>query len=256
MPMIGLGTYALRGKTCEHCIFEALDLGYRLFDTAQMYENEQEIGNALSQSNVSRSELFITSKVYRPNTSFAKTKEAIERSLNALQVDYLDLFLIHEPYPQAEEMYSALEEAQSAGKLKAIGISNFNATRYKDLLKSCSVIPAVNQVEAHLFYQPMNLLHELANHGTHLQAWSPLGAGKKDLLANPLLRALSLRYRKTPAQIALRFLIELGISVIPKTSSPSRLKENLEIFDFRLSADDMQRLRSLDTGKSLFGWYD
>lgn len=255
MPMLGLGTYALRGKDCEHCVLEALELGYRLFDTAQMYGNEREVGNALRRGGVPRGEMFVTTKLYRPSTSYARAKQGIEVSLNALQLEYVDLLLIHEPYREAEEMYPALEEAYQEGRLRAIGVSNFNAARYEAFLRVCTVIPAVNQVEAHIFFQQRELLEDMKKHGTHMQAWSPLAAGKNDFFHNPVLRDLGLTYGKTPAQIALRYLVQWGISVIPKSSQKERMKENLGIFDFHLQGEDMRRIQTLDRGKTLFGWY-
>ena len=204
IPMLGLGTYALRGKECERCVLEALELGYRLFDTAQMYGNEREVGNALRRGGVPRGELFVTTKLYRPSASYARAKQGIEASLNALQLDFIDLLLIHEPYREAEEMYPALEEAYRAGRLRAIGVSNFNASRYEAFRRACTVIPAVNQVEAHIFFQQRELLEEMKKRGTHMQAWSPFAAGKNDFFSNPVLRALGLAHNKTPAQIALR----------------------------------------------------
>ena len=249
MPMLGLGTYALRGGDCERCVLEALELGYRLFDTAQMYGNEREVGNALRRGGVPRGELFVTTKLYRPSASYARAKQGIEASLNALQLDFIDLLLIHEPYREAEEMYPALEEAYRAGRLKAIGVSNFNASRCEAFLRACTVIPAVNQVEAHIFFQQRGLLEEMKKHGTHMQAWSPFAAGKNDFFSNPVLRALGLAHNKTPAQIALKYLVQLGISVIPKSSHRERMRENLGIFDFQLPDEDMQRIRALDGGK-------
>lgn len=255
MPLLGLGTYGLRGRDCERCVLEALELGYRLFDTAQMYGNEREVGHAFRCSGLSRGELFVTTKLYRPRASYAGAKQGIEASLNALQLDFIDLLLIHEPYREAEEMYSALEESYRAGRLRAIGVSNFNVSRYEAFLHACMVIPAVNQVETHIFFQQRALLEVMKKRGTHMQAWSPFAAGKKDFFSNPVLRALGLAYNKTPAQIALRYLIQLGISVIPKSSHRERMRENLDIFDFHLHNEDMLRIRALDGGKTLFGWY-
>ena len=255
MPMLGLGTYALYGRECERCILEALELGYRLFDTAQMYGNEKEVGKALRHGGMPRGKIFITTKLYRPSASYARAKQGIETSLNALQLDYIDLLLIHEPYQEAEEMYSALEEAYQNGRLKAIGVSNFSAARYKALSCSCTTIPAVNQVEAHVFFQQRELLKAMKAYGAHLQAWSPFAAGKKDFFNNHALRSIGLVYGKTPAQIALKYLIQMGISVIPKSSHKERIKEDIDIFDFCLQEEDMRTLQTLDRGKTLFGWY-
>lgn len=255
MPALGLGTYLLRGEECELRLLEALELGYRLFDTARMYGNEKEVGKALRRGGVPRGELFITTKLYRPDTSYARAKQGIEASLNALQLEYVDLLLIHEPYREAEEMYPALEEACRDGRLRAIGVSNFNADRYAAFVRSCTLIPAVNQVEAHVFFQQRELLEDMKGYGTHMQAWSPLAAGKNDFFNNSELRSIGLAHGKTPAQIALKYLVQQGISVIPKSSRKERMKENLGIFDFHLHDGDMRRIRALDRGKTLFGWY-
>lgn len=170
MPILGLGVYQLQGKECEQCILDAIELGYRLFDTAQMYGNEKAVGAAIKKSSVPREELFITTKLYRPSNSYQKAKKDIEVSLKNLQLDYIDLFLIHEPYSHSIEMYQALEEAYHNGKIKAIGVSNYNASQYKKLLKLCKVIPAINQVECHIFYQQNNLNSLLSESKTVMEA--------------------------------------------------------------------------------------
>lgn len=253
--MLGLGIYALRGKECERAVLDAIDLGYRLFDTAQMYGNEKELGNALIECRVPREELFITTKLYRPNTSYGLAKRAIENSLRDLRLDYVDLLLIHEPYEEAESMYRALEEAHGGGRVKSIGISNFNAARYADFILTCNVPPVVNQVEAHVFFQQSAMQAVMQEHGTHMQAWSPLAAGKNDFFANNVLRSIGNTYGKSPAQIGLKYLVQRGFSAIPKSSHRERMKENIKIFDFHLQDEDMRRIAALDQGKTLFGWY-
>ncbi len=255
MPLLGLGTYALQGRVAEESILQAVEIGYRLFDSAQMYANEREVGRALRACGLPRSDLFVTSKLYRPALSYARARAAIERSLDSLQMDYLDLMLIHEPYAQAEEMYQALEEAFQAGTVRSIGVSNFSVARFTKFLAGCSVHPAVNQVEAHVFYQQGDLFRLLAEQGTHMQAWSPLTAGRTQLAGNEVLKDIARRHGRTPCQIALRFLVEQGISVIPKARSRQHLQENLAVLDFSLDEQDMARLRALDKGKTLFGWY-
>lgn len=255
MPMLGLGTYPLHGGECERCVLEAVELGYRLFDTAQMYGNEKELGNALRQSRVPREEVFITTKLYRPSASYAGARRGIEESLRALRLEYVDLLLIHEPYREAEEMYRVLEEAHQDGRVRAIGISNFSAARYAEFIGSCNAIPAVNQVEAHVFFQQKALQEAMEAHGTHMQAWSPFAAGKKHFFRNPLLMSIGHAYGKSPAQIGLKYLVQQGISAIPKSSHRERMRENMAIFDFRLHDEDMIRIRALDEGKTLFGWY-
>ncbi len=255
MPLLGLGLYLLHGRECEKCILEAIDIGYRLFDTAQMYGNEKELGNVVKQCGIPREELFLTTKIYRPNTDYASTKKAIEQSLRALQTDYIDLLLIHEPYHTANDMYKAMEEAYKEQKIKAIGISNFNSSKYINFIHNCNVIPAVNQVEAHVFFQQEELCQTIKQYGTHMEAWSPFATGKKQLFTNSVLKKIGEKYNKTPAQIALKFLIQRGITVIPKTSHEYRMKENINIFNFYLSEQDMEQIKKLDERKTLFGWY-
>lgn len=255
MPVLGLGIYALRGKECERAVRHAIDLGYRLFDTAQMYGNEKELGSTLSECRVPREELFITTKLYRPNTSYGLAKRAIEESLRNLRLDYIDLLLIHEPYEEAEDMYRALEEAHEDRRVKSIGISNFNAARYADFIRTCTVPPAVNQVEPHVFFQQTSLQTTMQEYGTCMQAWSPLAAGKNDFFGNKVLQAIGNAYGKSSAQIGLKYLVQRGFSVIPKSAHRERMRENIEIFDFQLHDNDMHRITALNQGKKLFGWY-
>lgn len=255
MPVLGLGLYQLQGTECERCVLEAADLGYRLFDTAQMYGNERSLGKALKNCGIPRNELFITTKLYSPSRSYSLAKSAIEESLDSLQTDYIDLLLIHEPYRESEEMYRAMREAYQDGKLKAIGISNFNKKQYLDFIRNCDIIPAINQVEAHVFYGQSKLQNVMTQYGTQMEAWSPFAAGKENFFENDTLCMLGQKYGKSAAQVGLRFLIQRGVIVIPKTSRKERLKENMDIFDFELSAEDIKQLETLDKGRSLFGWY-
>lgn len=256
MPVLGLGIYALHGADCERIVCEAAGMGYRLFDTAQMYGNERELGKALKVCGVPRKELFITTKLYSPSTTYAKAKAAIAESLQALQTDYIDLLLIHEPYSSSLEMYAAMKEAYDAGLIRALGISNFSAPRYLKFIQSCGIIPAVNQVETHAFYQQKELQAVLEQHGTHMEAWSPFAAGKNGFFTNPVLQAVGHQYGKTAAQTGLRLLVQRGVIVIPKTGHADRLRQNLDIFDFTLSDEDLKALQALEGGRSLFGWYD
>ena len=255
MPVLGLGTWDLRGRQCVECLLSALECGYRLIDTARMYGNEEEVGKALVLSGVSRQEIFVTSKICAPDNSYAGAKKAVENSLERLGLDYLDLMLIHEPYREAGEMYKALEEAYNQGVIKAIGVSNFNPDFYFNFMKGCRIIPAVNQVEAHVFYQRSEFKNRLLQSGTVMEAWSPFAAGKKDIFHNDILRTVGSKYGKSAAQIALKFLVQNGIPAIPKSSSAKRIKENIDVFDFQLDAEDMEKIRVLDGGQSLFGWY-
>ena len=255
MPILGFGTARISGSECEKTVLDALEVGYRLIDTAQMYENEREVGNAIRKSGIPRNEIFITTKICRPNTNYELTKSAIEKSLKELQVDYIDLILIHEPYENSLDMYKAMKELYNEGKIKAIGISNFNYELYNDFIKNCGIIPALNQVEYHVFFQQNKLLHIMKSNKTNLQAWSPFAFGKNNFFQNEVLLKIAKKYNKTIAQVALRFLIQQGISVVPKSSNKYRLIENINVFDFELSKEDMEIIKSLDKGKTLFGWY-
>lgn len=253
MPVLGLGTYMLHGSECERCVSEAVNIGYILIDTAQMYGNEKSVGNAIKHYD--RKTLFITTKLYSPSTSYERAKSDIEQSLNNLQTDYIDLLLIHEPYSQSLEMYRAMTEGVNEGKIRAIGISNFNKTQYLNFIKSCGIIPAVNQVECHVFYRQEGLQKLLETHGTHMQAWSPFACAKNNFFNNPVLKEIGNKYGKTTGQVGLKYLVQTGVSVIPKSSKIERLKENINIFDFNLADEDIEKIKSLDNGKTLFGWY-
>lgn len=255
MPMVGFGTWDVRGKEGESIILDAIETGYRLLDTAQMYDNEKMVGNAIKESNINRKELFITTKLHRPNSSYMKAKMGIEKSLNELQLDYIDMILIHEPYAESFHMYKALKEALEEGKVKAIGISNFNKKHYEEFISSCGVIPVINQVESHVYFPQLKLQKEMESRGTHMQAWSPFTQGKKNIFAEEILNSIGANHGKTSAQIALKYLVQNNISVVPKSSNKNRMKDNLDIFDFELTYDEMKDIEGLNTGKSLFGWY-
>ena len=254
MPMLGLGTYTLTGKRGVDIMLDALELGYRLLDTAKMYGNEREVGEAFRKSGLGREELFVTSKLNSPCASYALAKRGIAQSLEALQMDYVDLMLVHEPYEGAEEMYKALEEAQAEGLVRSIGISNFGLGRCERLYTNALVVPAVNQLENHVRFQQGELVDWLQQKGTVVQAWSPFGAGRGNILSDPVLADIGKNYGKTAAQVALRFLVERGIAVIPKASVRERLKANMEIFDFALTEDEMRTIRAMDGGSSFFSW--
>lgn len=251
MPALGLGTYNLRGSECERAIKDALECGYRLFDTAQMYGNQKEIGNAIKQ--MPRKELFLETKISQ-NASFSEAKEVINRALDELQTDYIDLLLIHSNYSNSKEIYKAMEEAYKQGLIKALGISNFNARAYSEFIKEVEIMPTINQCQTHLFYQQKPLREVMKE--TILQSWSPFIGGRKEVFENALVRSLGEKYAKTPAQIILRFLNQENIALIPKTSHKERMIENLNIFDFTIDSQDMQSLRKLDTNKSSFSWVD
>lgn len=255
LPMVGFGTWDVRGDKGKATILQALECGYRLIDTATMYDNEEIVGEAVKESALPREQLFITSKIYRPDTSYKLAKESIERSLNKLKTPYLDLILIHEPYKSSEMMYEAMIEAYNKGIVKAIGVSNFSKDFYLNFIKDAGVIPAVNQVESHVYYPQLTLKDCLHSHGTLMQSWASFTEGRKDIFNEPLLVEIAQKHHKSSAQIALRYLIQNGIAVIPKSSTVVRMKENLDVLDFVLDESDLKKLASLDTGKSLFNWY-
>lgn len=255
LPAVGFGTWDVRSENGKRSILDALELGYRLIDTAQMYDNEDIVGKAARESGLPRQEIFLTTKLYRPSASYKKAKAGIEKSLNELQTDYIDLLLIHEPYDNAIEIYEALKEAHAAGKIRAIGISNFNASRYMQFICACGIIPAVNQVESHVYYPQLTLKKLLGEHGTQMQSWASFTEGRKNIFAEPILNQVGARYGKSSAQVALRYLVQNGIAVIPKSVHKDRIQANLDIFDFSLSSEDMAKISTLNQKRSLFGWY-
>lgn len=255
MPMVGLGTWQLRGQAGERAILDALELGYRLLDTARMYENEDIVGSAVKKSGLPRREVFITTKLFTPSAGYRKAKEDIARSLEALQTDYIDLLLIHEPYEAAPEMYLAMEEACAAGLVWAVGLSNFSGEEYLRFLKHCRVTPAVDQVESHVYHPQLALKKLLEEKGTRMQAWASFTEGRRNIFAEPVLAEAGRRHGKTAAQTALRYLVENGIPVLPKSAHRERLRENLDIFDFSLTDEDRRAIAALDEGRSLFGWF-
>ena len=255
MPLVGFGTWDVRGETGKQAILTALELGYRLLDTAQMYDNEEIVGQAVQESGLPRQEIFITTKLYRPSASYQKAKAGIERSLQALQTDYIDLLLIHEPYGNALEMYEALKEAYAAGAVRAIGISNFGQKEYDRFLQHCGIVPAVDQVESHVYYPQLELRKWLTRHGTQMQSWASFTEGRRNIFAEPLLNQIGAKYGKTAGQVALRYLTQNGIAVIPKSAHRDRMEQNLHSLDFTLEQEDLEQLSSLNEGRSLFGWY-
>lgn len=255
MPMVGLGTWQLRGPAGERAILDALELGYRLLDTARMYENEDIVGSAVKKSGLPRREVFITTKLFTPSAGYRKAKEDIARSLEALQTDYIDLLFIHEPYEAAPEMYLAMEEACAAGLVRAVGLSNFSGEEYLRFLKHCRVTPAVDQVESHVYHPQLALKKLLEEKGTRMQAWASFTEGRRNIFAEPVLAEAGRRHGKTAAQTALRYLVENGIPVLPKSAHRERMRENLDIFDFSLTDEERRAIAALDEGRSLFGWF-
>ena len=255
LPMVGFGTWDVRGEAGKNAILTALELGYRLIDTAQMYDNENIVGKAVHESGLPRQDIFLTTKLYRPSASYQKARAGIEKSLNELRTDYIDLLLIHEPYKNALEMYEALKEAYQAGKIRAIGISNFDERKYQTFIRSCGIIPAVNQVESHVYYPQLTLKKLLDTHGTQMQSWASFTEGRRNIFAEPLLNRIGAKHGKTAGQVALRYLTQNGIAVIPKSAHRDRMEQNLHSLDFTLEQEDLEQLSSLNEGRSLFGWY-
>lgn len=255
MPMVGFGTWDVRGEAGKNAILTALELGYRLIDTAQMYDNEEIVGSAVQESGLPRQEIFITTKLYRPSASYQKAKADIEKSLNTLQTEYIDLLLIHEPYENALEMYDALKEAYEAGTVRAVGISNFGQKEYDRFLGRCGIVPAVDQVESHVYFPQLELRDVLESHGTKMQSWASFTEGRRNIFAEPLLNQIGVKYGKTAGQVALRYLTQNGIAVIPKSVHRERMEQNLHSLDFTLAQEDLNQLSHLNEGHSLFGWY-
>lgn len=261
MPLIGFGVFEIPSEQTAQCVYDAIDVGYRLIDTAQAYNNEAEVGlgieRAIRDFDIKRGDIFLTTKVWVTEFGYEKTKASIEESLKKLRVDYIDLVLIHQCLSDYYGAYRALEELYDEGKIKAIGISNFSAERMADIASFNQIVPAVNQVETHLFWQQYFLHEWMEKLGVQHEAWGPLAQHRlKDIMKNPLVKEIANKYGKTPAQIALRQHIQRGIVIIPKSVHKDRMKQNIDIFDFELTADEMEQLKSLDEDKSLWAAYD
>ncbi len=252
MPILGYGVYQTPPEETERCVLEALETGYRSIDTAQAYYNEEGVGNALAKCGIQREEIFITTKVWISNAGYEKAKESIEESLRKLQTDYVDLLLIHQPFGDYYGTYRAMEEAYKEGKARALGVSNFYPDRYLDLFHFAEIKPAVNQVETHVFQQQKTARKYMEKYGTQVMSWGPFAEGKNDYFQNPVLKEIGDKHGKSVAQTALRFLIQNGVIVIPKSVHKSRMEENFNVFDFTMTEEEMKRIEALDTGESLF----
>ncbi|GJH40058.1 2,5-diketo-D-gluconic acid reductase [Capnocytophaga sp. HP1101] len=252
MPQLGYGVYQVTPEECERCVSDAIAVGYRMIDTAQAYGNEEGVGNAVKKSGIDRKEFFIVTKVWISNAGYEKAKASIEASLRRLQTDYIDLLLIHQPFGDYYGTYRAMEEAYKAGKLRAIGVSNFYADRYVDLAHFAEIKPAVNQVETHVFHQQQALQEVMKKHDTKLMSWGPFAEGRNDFFNNPVLKAVGDQYGKSTAQVALRYLLQKDIICIPKSVRKERMEQNLNVFDFSLNQADMAKIEALDTKESLF----
>lgn len=252
MPMLGYGVYQTPPEETERCVLEAVDVGYRSIDTAQAYGNEEGVGSALAKSGLPREEFFLTTKVWISNAGYESAKASIEESLQKLRTSYLDLLLIHQPFGDYYGTYRAMEEAYKAGKVRAIGVSNFYPDRLIDLYHFAEIKPAVNQIETHVFQQQETARKYLKDRGVQIESWGPFAEGKNNFFQNPVLVETGKKYGKTAAQTALRFLIQSGVVAIPKSTHRERMEENFQIFDFALNEEEMQKIRALDTGESLF----
>lgn len=252
MPILGYGVYQTPPEETKKCVLDALNIGYRSIDTAQAYGNEAGVGDAVSESGIARDEIFITTKIWITNAGYENAKKSIDESLKKLKTDYVDLLLIHQPFGDYYGSYRAMEEAYKQGKARAIGVSNFYPDRYLDIEHFAEIKPAVNQMETHVFQQQKVLREYMAKHNTQLMSWGPFAEGRNDFFTNKVLSGIGAKYGKSVAQTALRFLIQSGIVVIPKSVHHERIQQNCEVFDFELSAEDMQTIANLDTGNSLF----
>lgn len=252
MPILGYGVYQVSPEECERCVSDALSIGYRSIDTAQAYSNEEGVGHAVVKSGIPRHEIFLTTKVWISNAGYEKAKASIDESLQKLQSDYVDLLLIHQPFNDYYGTYRAMEEAYKAGKVRAIGVSNFYPDRFVDLAEFCEIKPAVNQVETHVFNQQIEPQKIMEPYGTRVMSWGPFAEGKNDFFTNEVLKTIGEKYGKSVAQTALRFLIQRGIIVIPKSTHKERMIQNFDVFSFSLTDEDMQMIYALDQKKSLF----
>lgn len=253
MPQEGFGVYQIADyEACKQAVKDALSVGYRAIDTAQAYHNEEAVGQAIAESEVDRQDIFITTKVWITNYGYEATKQSVLDSLDKLQTNYLDLVLLHQPYNDYYGAYRALEDLQAEGKLRAIGVSNFYADRYVDLVKFNRVVPQVNQLETHVFYQREEDNEYLKKYGTQIESWGPFAEGRNNFFDNETLQRIGDKYHKSVAQVALRFLTQKGVVIIPKSTHKERMQENLDIWDFELLSEDMQEIQSLDTKQSYF----
>lgn len=253
MPIIGFGVYQVPdAEECERAVYEALTTGYRLIDTAAGYLNEEAVGRAIKHSGIPREELFITTKLWVQDAGYESAKLAFAKSLKKLQLDYLDLYLIHQPFGDYYGAWRAMEELYREGKIKAIGVSNFLPDRLMDLIVHNEILPAVNQIETHPFYQQTETTDFMKEQGVQHQSWAPFAEGRGNMFGNKLLTSIAVKHNKSVAQVVLRWLVQREVVVIPKSVRKERIVENFDIFDFELSVDDMEQISTLDTRESLF----
>lgn len=252
MPILGYGVYQVSKEECERCVMDALAVGYRSIDTAQSYFNEEQVGNAIVKSGVPREEIFLTTKVWIEHYGYEETKKSVMESMEKLRTNYLDLVLLHQPFSDYYGAYRALEELYKEGKLRAIGVSNFYPDRLVDIASFSRVKPMVNQIETHPFNQQVEAKKWMDKYGIQIEAWAPFGEGRGGLFENPVLVQIAEKYKKTTAQIILRWHIQRGIVVIPKSTHKTRMEENFNVFDFALEQTDMNLISALDKNQSAF----
>lgn len=253
MPILGFGVYQVPDyNECERVVLEALEVGYRLLDTAQAYNNEEAVGSAIKKSTINRKDIFLVTKIWISNAGEEKAYKSINESLRKLKTDYVDLLLIHQPFNDYYGTYHAMEKAYKEGKARAIGISNFYPDRFVDLSHFVEIQPAINQVETHVFQQQKIAREVMKKYNTQIMSWGPFAEGRNNYFQNETLKEIGSKYGKSLAQVALRFLTQEGVIVIPKSTHKERMEENFNIFDFELKEDDLNKIRALDTGKSLF----
>lgn len=254
MPILGYGVFQIAPAECEHCVAAAIDAGYRLFDTAQAYRNEEGVGKAIAESGIPRSKFFITTKVWNSNAGYERAKASIDASLRKLNTDYIDLLLIHQPVGDYLGTWRAMEEYYHKGLLRAIGVSNFKPSIYNAFARQVAIKPMTNQVETHIFWQQHELRQAMKKYDTRIMSWGPLAEGRNHYFTNGTLVTIGNKYGKTAAQVALRFLTQEGIIAIPKTVRQERMKENIDIFDFTLTRGELQAIGKLDRNETLFFW--
>ena len=252
MPILGYGVYQVTKDECERCVLDALKVGYRSIDTAQSYFNEEEVGNAIAKSGIPREEIFLTTKVWIEHYGYENAKKSVEESMRKLKTDYLDLVLLHQPFADAYGAYRALEELYKEGKIRAIGISNFYTDRMIDFASFNEIKPMVNQVEIHIHNQQKEMKQWADKYNIQMEAWAPFGEGRGGIFDDPAIAKIAEKYKKTPAQVMLRWHIQRGVVVIPKSTHVERMEENFNVFDFTLSEEDMNVIAGLDKAQSSF----
>lgn len=252
MPILGFGVYQIPKEDTKQAVLEALKVGYRHIDTAQSYFNEAEVGEAIAESGIPREEIFLTTKIWIDNYGYEKAKASIDESLRKLKTDYVDLFLLHQPFSDYYGAYRALEDAYREGKVRAIGVSNFYPDRLSDIVAFTEIKPQVNQVETHPFNQQIEAQENMIKNNVQLESWASFAEGRNNIFTNPVLMDIAKKYNKSTAQIMIRWQVQRGIVCLTKSVKPERMAENFDVMNFELSADDMARIQSLDTKTSLF----